>query len=98
MVNSDFKDVYNKLKEQLPDLHLRHGGDGVPKRPKARVHPMVKLQNYIAKHNLKLLDFFNKFDSDGSMSVSREEFTEGIQVRTSTAVIVPVGLDYLVFI
>lgn len=44
---------------------------------------MVKLQNYIDKHNLKLIDFFQKFDKDGSMSVSHEEFADGIQVRFS---------------
>lgn len=79
-MNNDFKDIYNKAKEIRPDLKIHYGGNRIPKRPKARVHPMVKLQNYIAKHNLKLLDFFNKFDTDGSMSVSREEFMQGIQV------------------
>jgi len=54
-----------------------------PPKPKARLHPMVKLQNYIDKHNLKLIDFFQKFDKDGSMSVSHEEFADGIQVRFS---------------
>lgn len=51
-----------------------------PPKPKARVHPMVKLVNYIEKHELRLVDFFNKFDKDGSMSVTHEEFVEGIEV------------------
>lgn len=79
MVNNDFLELYGKVKELLPELKLRHGGDGVPKKPKARVHPFVKLKNYIEKHNLRLVDFFNKFDKDHSMSVTREEFAQGIE-------------------
>jgi len=41
---------------------------------------MVKLANYIQKNNLRLVDFFNKFDKDGSMSVTYEEFEQGIEV------------------
>lgn len=41
---------------------------------------MMKLQNYITKYQLKLVDFFLEFDKDGSMCVSREEFAQGIQV------------------
>ena len=52
-----------------------------PQKPKAKVHPMVKLVNYIEKHELRLVDFFNKFDKDGSMSVTHEEFVEGIEVN-----------------
>ena len=80
LVNNDFLDIYMKVKEHLPDLKMRHGGDGVPKKPKARVHPMVKLKNYVEKSNLRLIDFFNRFDKDKSMSVTREEFAQGIEV------------------
>ena len=79
-MNNDFFECYQKVKEQLPNLQLRHGGDAIPKKPKARVHPMVKLKNYIDRNNLRLVDFFNKFDKDNSMSVTREEFAEGIGV------------------
>ena len=64
----------------LPSIKVRHGGEGVPQKAKARVHPMVKLKNYIDKNNLRLVDFFNKFDKDHSMSVTREEFAAGIEV------------------
>ena len=37
----------------------------------------------VAEDNLKaLIDFFNKFDKDGSMSVTRDEFHEGIKVNS----------------
>lgn len=65
----------------IPDIKIHHGGLEPPKKPKPRVHPMTKLQNYITKNNLKLIDFFQKFDTDGSMSVSHAEFREGLEVR-----------------
>lgn len=80
MVDKEFDSVHNELKLKIPQLRLRHGGTEPPLKPKARLHPMTKLQNYIVKHDLKLIDFFQKFDKDGSMSVSHEEFTDGIQV------------------
>ncbi len=41
MVNNDFHDVFNALREQLPNIRMKHGGDRIKKKPKARVHPMV---------------------------------------------------------
>ncbi|KAK3596544.1 hypothetical protein CHS0354_013228 [Potamilus streckersoni] len=79
LVNNDFKDVLKQVSEQIPNLKVKHGGTELPSKPKARIHPMVKLANYIEKHNLRLIDFFNKFDKDGSMSVTHEEFVEGLE-------------------
>ena len=82
-MNKDFEDVYKQVLEQIPSLRLKHGGMEPPQKPKAKIHPMVKLANYIEKHHLRLVDFFNKFDKDGSMSVTHEEFVEGIEVCNS---------------
>ncbi|XP_021370372.1 leucine-rich repeat-containing protein 74A-like isoform X2 [Mizuhopecten yessoensis] len=79
LVNNDFNDIYKQVQEQCPELKLKHGGMEPPKKPKKPVHPMVKLANYIQKNNLRLVDFFNKFDKDGSMSVTYEEFQQGIE-------------------
>ncbi|XP_069136436.1 leucine-rich repeat-containing protein 74B-like isoform X4 [Argopecten irradians] len=79
LVNNDFNDIYKQVQEQCPDMKLKHGGMEPPKKPKKPVHPMVKLANYIQKNNLRLVDFFNKFDKDGSMSVTYEEFQQGIE-------------------
>lgn len=46
------------------------------------MHPMVKLQNYITKYNLKLIDFFRRFDLDGNMNIGYSEFKEGLEVST----------------
>ncbi|KAF6030163.1 LRRC74B [Bugula neritina] len=40
---------------------------------------MVKLQNYITKHNIKLIDFFKKFDVDGNMSLGNNEFRQALE-------------------
>ena len=49
-------------------------------KPKKQLNPMVKLQRFIQKNNLRLVDFFNDFDTDGSMSVTYDEFTIGLKV------------------
>ena len=41
LVNEDFRELLQKVKDNLPDLKVKTGGDGIPKKPKARVHPMV---------------------------------------------------------
>jgi hypothetical protein len=64
----------------FPKIEVKTGNDGIKLKPKIAIHPIVKLRNYIEKHHLKLIDFFNKFDKDGSMSVTRDEFQEGIKV------------------
>ena len=43
---------------------------------------MTKLRNYMEENNLRLVDFFNQFDQDHSMSVTREEFKIGVEVPT----------------
>ncbi|XP_048734909.1 leucine-rich repeat-containing protein 74A-like isoform X2 [Ostrea edulis] len=79
LVNKDFNDIFKQVQEQIPDIKMRHGGMEPPMKPRARIHPMVKLTNYIEKNNLRLVDFFNKFDKDGSMSVTYAEFQQGIE-------------------
>lgn len=78
LVNEDFEEQFKQLKEMLPEIKCRHGGDDIPKRPEIKIHPMVKLANYIEENNLRMIDFFMKFDDDRSMSVTREEFAQGI--------------------
>ena len=45
-----------------------------------QLDPMTKLRNYMEENNLRLVDFFNQFDEDHSMSVTREEFKKGVEV------------------
>jgi hypothetical protein len=62
LVNKDFEDIFKQVKEQLPNIKMKHGGMEPPQKPKAKVHPMVKLMNYIEKNNIKLIDFFSQLD------------------------------------
>ncbi|KAK3798339.1 hypothetical protein RRG08_063353 [Elysia crispata] len=78
MVNKDFVDIWKQVEEVFPSLKMVHGGTEPPLKPKKRVHPMVKVTAYINSHNIRLVDFFNQFDKDGSMNVTREEFRQGI--------------------
>ncbi|PAA66046.1 hypothetical protein BOX15_Mlig009974g1, partial [Macrostomum lignano] len=78
MVNDDFKDLHHQLLETMPELKVEVGVK-VPHREKAKVHPMMKLRNFVEKRGMKMIDFFNTFDKDRSMSVTREEFLEGLE-------------------
>ncbi|XP_071849464.1 uncharacterized protein [Apostichopus japonicus] len=77
-VNKDFEDLFKETLELLPNLKVKHGGTKEKVKPKPKMNPMAKLQKYIQVNNLRLVDFFNKFDKDGSMSVNYEEFEEGL--------------------
>lgn len=79
-VNKDFEDLFKETLELLPNLKVKHGGTKEKVKPKPKMNPMAKLQKYIQVNNLRLVDFFNKFDKDGSMSVNYEEFEEGLLV------------------
>lgn len=78
-VNKDFDDLFKEAKETKPNLKVKHGGSMEEVKPKKQLNPMVKLQRFIQKNNLRLVDFFNDFDTDGSMSVTYDEFTIGLK-------------------
>ena len=42
--------------------------------------PLIVLMEYMRQKNMRLLDLFNSLDTDGSKSLSRQEFREGLQV------------------
>ncbi|XP_019620314.1 PREDICTED: leucine-rich repeat-containing protein 74B-like isoform X2 [Branchiostoma belcheri] len=87
LVNDDFDELLKQVKEMLPALLVKtaervHGRGGAAKdfkKAKPRADPMTKLKQYVEKNNLRLVDLFNQFDKDKSMSVTREEFAQGIE-------------------
>ena len=83
LVDKDFDTIFEQVRAQLPGVRMRHGGTEPPLKPKVRAHPMLRLMTYIDKNKLRLVDFFNKFDKDGSMSVTHEEFKQGLSVSDS---------------
>lgn len=42
--------------------------------------PMSKIHKYLQDNDMRLVDFFNTMDADHSMSVTREELQQGIEV------------------
>nr|CAB3263531.1 leucine-rich repeat-containing protein-like [Phallusia mammillata] len=80
VVNKDFVELEKEVKEARPKLVIIHGGAETDKvKPKPRADPMSKLRQYIEDNNLRLVDFFNQFDEDHSMTVTREEFQKGVE-------------------
>ncbi len=78
IVDKFFHEEFKQFQLILPHVKVRTGCDGVILKPKIRVHPIVKLRNFFDKRNMKLVDFFTKYDKDGSMTVSRSEFKSGL--------------------
>ena len=72
-VNKEFTEL--KLNETFPNLKIITGGSWVQKaKKKPRMDPMTMLKTYMDQQNLRLVDFFNKLDTDGSMSLRFEFF------------------------
>lgn len=42
-------------------------------------NPLTILKEYITSKGLRLIDFFKQLDADGSQSVSRKEFVDGLK-------------------
>lgn len=78
LVDKFFVEEFKLFQATFPNIKVRTGSDGIILKPKAKVHPIVKLRNFFDKKNMKLVDFFTKYDKDGSMTVSKEEFKSGI--------------------
>ena len=79
-VNTDFNQLREKLRIQLPELRVHHGGDAIPVKPRIELPPVIKLCNYIERHNVRLIDVFSTADPDRRMRVSRSQFVEGVRV------------------
>lgn len=67
------------LKELFPKLTIISANSWMEKKSrKPRKDPIQLLKDYMEAQGLRLVDFFNKLDTDGSMSLSRAEFKDGI--------------------
>lgn len=67
-----------------PELQVRHGYTDSYGKRKLKAYDMVDealeiIQHYCQQHNLSLVDLFAKFDADGSMSVTHDEFRQGLR-------------------
>ncbi|KAK7103915.1 leucine-rich repeat-containing protein 74A-like isoform X2 [Littorina saxatilis] len=86
-VTPQFKERQDKLEAERP-LRVHHGG--VLPDTKAREicmdpvevfkrDPMTKLKEWVEQAGYRLIDLLRHFDKDQSMSISREEFVNGIK-------------------
>ncbi|ELU04322.1 hypothetical protein CAPTEDRAFT_223898 [Capitella teleta] len=76
------------------DLVLNHSDIGGDEEDFMNSEPMVVLMEYMRQKNMRLVDLFTRLDADGSKSLSRQEFKDGM-----LSVNIPLsaqGLDNLV--
>ncbi|XP_028396868.1 leucine-rich repeat-containing protein 74A-like [Dendronephthya gigantea] len=79
-VNQEFLTILKEIEESRPDIKISHGGSGgANEKPKERPTPMKILKNYIENNQMRLYDFFSMMDKDKSMSLSIQEFVNGLQ-------------------
>jgi len=74
-------EAINECKKTHKNLNVVYGFHNMNDRKS--LSPSAEALNFInsycAQNNISLMDLFSKLDSDGSMSVSYEEFREGLK-------------------
>lgn len=92
MVRKEFKDLYDKLKEERQDrkFTVKYGGVLLDSTRFGRNKkldpfeelmndPMTKLKDFLEKAGYRLIDLFKTFDRDQSWSIDLSELKEGIK-------------------
>lgn len=88
-VSADFKKLQDKLQSERP-LRIRHAGVMLESQHKEvevevdpweafKRDPMTKLKEWVEQAGYRLIDLLRRFDKNGSLSISREEFVHGIK-------------------
>lgn len=93
MVRKEFKDLYDKLREERQDrkFTVKYGGVLLDSTRFGRNKkmdpfeelmndPMTKLKEFLEKAGYRLIDLFKTFDRDQSWSIDLAELKEGIKV------------------
>ena len=62
------------------DLVLEQSDIGGDDEDFLNADPMVVLMEYMRQKNMRLVDLFTRLDADGSKSLSRQEFKDGLLV------------------
>ena len=57
MVDKYFNEELEEFQKIFPNIVIKTGSDDLKLKPKVRLHPILKLRNYIDKHHIKLIDF-----------------------------------------
>ena len=86
ILSSSFKDRVAEMREVHENLECPYGyTDSYGKRRLKQYNIVEEAMNAMAKYaderNINIIDLFARFDADGSMSVSHEEFKIGLKVK-----------------
>ena len=84
----NFREKVEEFKEKHPEVSVIHGYTDSYGKRKLRQYNMVEealnaMKLYCEQHNLNIVELFSRFDTDGSMSVTHDEFREGLRVGFS---------------
>lgn len=82
----EFNSALFDLQARHPELSVKHGYSDSYGQRKLKEYDVVEeamnaMKEYMAENNLNLAELFSKFDEDGSMSVTYEEFKQGLKVK-----------------
>ena len=80
-----FKEKVDSVKEKHSQFTCQYGYSDSYGRRKLQGYSVVgeamrEIRKYCDHHNINIVELFARFDADGSMSVSHDEFTEGLKV------------------
>ncbi|XP_025109142.1 leucine-rich repeat-containing protein 74A-like [Pomacea canaliculata] len=84
ILNSSIKPLLEELKQMHPDLQISYGYTDSYGKHKMRSYDMVAealstMQSFCQENKIQLVEMFARFDADGSTSLTREEFNEGLK-------------------
>ncbi|XP_063313135.1 leucine-rich repeat-containing protein 74B isoform X1 [Pelobates fuscus] len=85
VVNKEFDDLYSALKETMPNLSIKHGGNAdLFKRSSMKADPLDIVRQYIKENSLHPAEMFTQTDKSNLMNY--EEFQQEL---TATGIIIP---------
>ncbi|XP_069788770.1 leucine-rich repeat-containing protein 74B isoform X2 [Narcine bancroftii] len=79
-VNNDFEDLFNSIKDQAPNLEVKHEGNVDRfKKSRSKADPLTKLKEYMKENHLQLEDFLDAFDLQANRRIRLHKFQEGLK-------------------
>ena len=92
-MNKDFVDLLEEIKKGRPNFLVFYKGaiGKFEKGQEKEGDPLKLLVQHIEKNNLRIWDLFKAYDKDNSLTVTRDEFKNGIMVGHRQ--LRPVGLE-----
>ena len=85
MLSNKFKSRLEEVQQTLPDFQCPFGYTDQYGKRKLRHYSVVEealkaMKDYCVEKNINIVELFSRFDQDGSMSVTHDEFKEGLRV------------------